>query len=149
MKTRLSQSGFTLLELMVALSLSGILMGIAAANVRAYNCSSKNAVSMIQGFVKLVRAKGISRTAAYKIYPDPGGKKILTSFANTCSDSIFTVDNNLTLDMPEQTKLLIPTWTTCLNSRGLANANVIISFSTKDAGTKQLEIMLGGGTREL
>ena len=125
------------------------MLGIVAANLRAYNRSSQNAVSMIQGFVKQARAKGISRTAAYKIYADASGATIRTSFANACTSTTFTTDTSLVLDMPEETKLLSPTWSVCFNSRGLATSNITISIKTRDVGTKQVEVLLGGGTREL
>jgi prepilin-type N-terminal cleavage/methylation domain-containing protein len=145
----LPQHGYTLIELLVTMAVGSVMIGIAAANLRAYNRSSKNAVSMIQGFVKQARAKGIARTAAYRIYADGDGTAIRTSFANSCTSASFTVDTALVLTMPEETKLLTPTWSVCFNSRGLANSNVTIPFKTRDTGTKQVEVLLGGGTREL
>ena len=144
-----NQRGYTLVELLVTMTVGSILMGITAANLRAYSRGSKNAVAMIQGFVKQARAKAISRTAAYKIYADPGGKKIRTSFANSCSSATFVTDASLVLDMPEETSLVSPSWSVCFNSRGIADSNITISFKTRDAGTKQLEVLLGGATREL
>ncbi len=141
--------GYTLIELLVTMTIGSVMVGIVAANLRAYNRSSKNAVSMIQGFVKQARAKGIARTAAYRIYADASGTAIRTSFANACTSTAFTTDTSLVLSMPEETKLLSPTWSVCFNSRGLATSNVTISMKTRDAGTKQVEVLLGGGTREL
>jgi hypothetical protein len=129
--------------------LSAALLGIAAASLREYNKGSKNATSLIQGFVKQARIKGISRTAAYKIFAESSGKKILTAFADTCSSSTFTPDNALFLEMPLGTKLVSPTWSVCFNARGLTESNVTIPVSTEDSGTKSIEILLGGGTREL
>lgn len=141
--------GFTLIEVLVTLSLSAALLGITAASLREYNKSSKNALSLIQGFIKQTRIKGISRTAAYKIYADSSGKKILTSFADKCSSTTFIPDNSLVLEMPAGTKLLTPTWSVCFNARGLTESNVTITFVTEDSGSKSVEILLGGGTREV
>ncbi len=144
-----TQRGFTLIELLVTLSVSAALMGIVAANLSAYNRSSKNAVSMVQGFFKQARAKGISRTAAYRVYAESSGKRILTSFANTCASATFTPDTSLVLEMPQGTTLLSPTWNVCFSARGLATTNVTVPIKTTDAGTKTIEVLLGGGTREL
>lgn len=141
--------GFTLIEVLVALSLSAALLGITAASLREYNKSSKNAQSLIQSFIKQARIKGISRTAAYKIFSDSSGKKILASFADKCSSPTFTSDSALVLEMPVGTKLLTPTWSVCFNARGLTESNVTITFATEDSGNKSIEVLLGGGTREV
>jgi prepilin-type N-terminal cleavage/methylation domain-containing protein len=141
--------GFTLIEVLVTLSLSAALLGITAATLREYNRSSKNALSLIQSFVKQARIKGISRTAAYKVFADSSGKKILTSFADKCASTTFVPDTALVLEMPVGTKLLSPTWSVCFNARGLTESNITISVATEDSGTKSIEILLGGGTREV
>jgi prepilin-type N-terminal cleavage/methylation domain-containing protein len=145
----LTDRGYTLLEMLVTLSIGATLLGIAVANLREYNSGSKNSVALVQGFIKQVRVKGISRTAAYKVYSSSAGKQIFSSFANTCSSTVFTPDTTLVLDMPQGSKLLSPTWSACFNARGLAQSAITISIATEDAGTKRVELMLGGGTREL
>ena len=141
--------GFTLIEVLVTLTISAALMGITAASLKEYNRSSRNAAAQIQGFIKQARVKGMSRTAAYKIYPDPAGSRILTSYANRCSSTTFTPDAALVLDMPVGTKLTTPTWSVCFNARGLAQSNITIPFNSDDVGMKSIEVLLGGGTREV
>jgi prepilin-type N-terminal cleavage/methylation domain-containing protein len=141
--------GFTLIEVLVTLTISAALMGITAASLKEYNRSSRNASALIQGFVKQARVKGMSRTAAYKIYPDASGTRILTSYANRCSSTTFIPDSALILEMPVGTKLTTPTWNVCFNARGLAQSNITIPFNSDDVGMKSIEVLLGGGTREL
>lgn len=147
--SQIQQRGYTLLELLVTLSIGASLLGITAASLKEYSRASQNAIASLQGFVKQVRVKAISRTAAYKVTPDSSRKRIVTQFANSCSSGTFTNDTALVLDLPDGAILAATTWSFCVNARGLVEANTVIGVTTKDKGLRQVEVLLGGGTREL
>ena len=141
--------GYTLLELLVTLSIGTSLIGLTAAGLKEYSRSSKNAVASLHSFIKQVRVKSISRTAAYRVAPSTNGREIRTSFANTCASPSFTSDSSLTLELPDGSILSSTSWSFCITPRGLVEANTVIGIQTEDAGIKSIEVLLGGGTREL
>ncbi len=140
------QSGLTLLELLVTLSLVLILGGIAIPQMMQFNSASQNAAALIASFSKQVRAKAIASTSAYRMKPSGSGT-LITEYAINCNSSTWTADIKNRLYLPNNSSLVGTNWDICFNSRGLPDGNLEITVREQTGGTKTVEIMLGGATR--
>jgi prepilin-type N-terminal cleavage/methylation domain-containing protein len=142
----LRQMGFTLLELIVTMSLFLIIGGIAVPQLSQMNSASRNAADSVASFSKQVRARAIASTSAYKMRPSGSGR-IITEFATNCSSATWSADQKNKLILPSNTYLLDSTWDLCFNSRGFPDGNLEIDIREQNGNTKTVEIMLGGATR--
>jgi len=145
---RRSIRGYTIFELIVTMAIAGIMGALAMAALRSYVRHSDNAGAMIQGFVKQVRAKAIARTAAYRITAS-SLDGLSTSFADRCSDTSFTPDPTLSLDLPPNTRFTSMGWSLCMNTRGLSNSTHMLVIEGDGGERSPIEVMLGGATRRL
>ena len=142
--------GYTLMEMMVVCALASIMMGTAVANLKGLNNPSLSAAAMYRSYLKEVRAKAIARTAAYMVVPN-SSDGLTASFSDRCSDSFvsFVGDPKLDFQLPSGASFLNTSWTICITSRGLASNTVTVTILGNDGDSKQVELMLGGATREL
>lgn len=69
-KKKHSYQGFTLLELLIILALVGIMVAIAAPNISFGVNPLVDVTNRVAGNFKLVRAKAMSQTSAYRISPN-------------------------------------------------------------------------------
>ena len=143
-----SQAGFTILELIVTLSLALIIGGIAVPQMSKLNSASHNAADLIASFSKQVRARSIASTAAYRMKPS-GNSRIITEYSTSCSSTTWSEDSKNKLILPSNTYLLDSTWDLCFNSRGFPDGNLDILIRDQNGNRKTIEIMLGGATRVL
>jgi len=125
-------------------------MGIATANLKGLNNPSQSAAAMYRSYLKEVRAKAVARTAAYMIVPN-SNNGLTASYSDRCSDSFtsFVGDSQMNFELPSGATFLNTSWSVCFTSRGLASSAVTVSIIGDDGGSKQIELMLGGATREL
>ena len=125
-------------------------MGIAVANLKGINNPALSASAMYRSYLKEVRAKGIARTAAYMIVPN-SSNGLTASYSDRCSDSFvsFIPDPLMDFELPSGATFLDTSWTVCFTSRGLASSAVTVTLLGDNGDSKQIELMLGGATREL
>ena len=140
------ESGFTLLELLVTISLAAVMTGFAVLNLKDLSNPALNAASDISGFLKLARSKALSTTSAYTISASSTDTLIAT-VGTTCS-AAQTPDPSMTLFLADASLTDI-TWTICFSSRGFPDANVSIPVVDVYAGANTVEILLGGSIRIL
>lgn len=140
------QTGFSLLELLVALMISGVMASMALSGLKELNNPLQNGAAQLNAFLKQVRATAISQTVAYRVQAQGSGR-VITKFGNGCSNATAT-DTSLALVLPDRTLLTSTNFDFCFTSRGLANQNVILGIRD-DSGTKNVEVLLGGGVRTL
>lgn len=140
-----SSRGYSAIELLVVLGMTGIFLGMAISNLRELDDPLLNATSQTIGFLKQVRARAFATTSAYTITPTPSG--LVTSFANRCSDVDTTSEPRLSLTMPSGVTITDTSWTVCFSARGLPNDNVLIPLQDHELKTRTVEVMLGGAVR--
>jgi Tfp pilus assembly protein FimT len=139
------ERGFTLLELLVFVILTGILIGTAGYAFRELSNPVNDASSDLVGLFKKIRAKSLATTRAYTIRPT-SPRTVESTFGSTCSSGAQTNDTSLDYSLPSGAVLRDTNWSICYSSRGLSNSSAEIvvqdgySYNT-------VQVVLGGGVR--
>lgn len=139
-----NESAFTLMDLLVAVTLAGILGGFATLNLMEVSNPSRSAASEVATYIKQIRARALATTSAYTITPS-GANSIVATFGNTCAD-IQTPDAEMTLNITNASITNLA-WSVCYNSRGFPDANVSIPVTDVYSGAATVEVLLGGSIR--
>ncbi|WP_404784626.1 Tfp pilus assembly protein FimT/FimU [Altericista sp. CCNU0014] len=169
---RLSQLGFTLAETLVAIAVLGILTAIAAPAIRFGTDPLKDASANIAGNLKLLRAKAVSQTSAYRMRPvaTAVGISLAVESAESCSSPVtaWSPDPGFAL---EDTALdtstsavgqrkgvqiaqvlidsVVPSpsdnWNICYNSRGLTNQTLELTLKNDRNAKRKITVFRGGG----
>jgi type IV fimbrial biogenesis protein FimT len=169
---RLTQQGFTLAETLVTIVILGVLTAIAAPTIRFGSLPLKDTSANIAGNLKLLRAKAISQTSAYRMRPiaTANGISLAVEVAESCTsasadwkpDPGFTLGDTAldTAATPpanrknvEMSAVLvnsvapvpITNWDICYNSRGLANQTLDLSLKDDKNLQYQIKVFRGGG----
>ena len=140
------EKGFSLLELVITMSILTILMSMAVFNFHDLEQPATNGASELMGFLKKTRAKALATTLAYTAKPNDNSQ-VITTYGTTCS-AAQQVDTSLTLTLPNHAHLTDTEWMVCYSTRGLANSSIDIAISGSD-GTKVVQVVLGGAIRIL
>jgi len=150
MRINRGERGFSLLEMLATLSLMGVLSAIAVSNIKELDDPLKNATAEAIGFMKQVRARAISTTSAYEIYPT-STTSIVTRYSNACSDAVGdkTADPKVVLGLPDGAFLSDTNWSICFSSRGFPDGNIQIVMEDNDGEDRTVEIYLGGAVKEV
>ncbi len=138
--------GFTLIELLIVLGIFGIVMGIAAMNLRPLSGDLQAAANEVAGTFKQTRARAMVTTSAHRITPSASGDQLTVQYAPRCSapNSDWITNDKLTRTLREKVKLDDTSWQVCFNSRGLAEDAPVFSLSDKDGKTIDVRVFLGG-----
>ncbi len=139
-----AQTGFTLIELVVAVALVGVLMGVAVFEFRDVENPANNGAAQLASFFKETRAKALASTLAYTITPQ-STTKIVTTKGKTC-EAAQTPDNLQSLTLPSGSSLLQTSWAICYNARGVSNNSFDIHIADENS-SKVVQVVLGGGVR--
>lgn len=140
------QNGFTIIELVVVLSMFSIILGMAIVNLSELVNPVENGAASIMAFMKEARARALSTTSAYTVYPT-STRRVITEYGDTCSDASPVADGSLVIDLPSNVFLSDTTWSVCFDSRGFPDANVTVPVVDIYEGTRTVEIFLGGAVR--
>ena len=139
--------GFSIIELLVTMAIIGILLGTAISNMMLLERPLVSAASHTAGFLKQARAKAVSTTSAYKVFPaDSGSLNVQTG--NNCTDAT-TDEAGFNLEFPSEVYLSDIAWEICFTPRGLADDNIVITLQDTSGQTRQVEIYIGGAIRIL
>lgn len=148
MKYNLPERGFTLFEVLVATALMALMMFIAVSNLKELNRPLLNSTAQVSSFIKQTRAKALTTTAAYEVYPE--SETVLRArFAATCDAASFEDDEQLVLNLPNGSSLEGIEWSVCFTSRGMASDNITITLRDEELQERDIEILLGGSVRIL
>ncbi|CAN5771094.1 hypothetical protein BH24DEI2_BH24DEI2_03890 [soil metagenome] len=143
-----SVGGFSLVEMMVTLAIFGILLGIAALNLRPLSNDAQNGATILAGSFKQARARAMVTTSAYRlVYMGP--TTLRAEYANTCGATAWTPDPRFDVALEggvtmtgENVKpgdVLV-----CFSSRGLANDSLTIRLTDKQDRSRTVEVYVGG-----
>jgi prepilin-type N-terminal cleavage/methylation domain-containing protein len=140
------ERGFTILEMVVTMGIMAVVMGIALANIKKFDDPLNDASNQVVGFFKQARAKAISTTSAYTVYPI-SATRLGTKYAAKCTDTTTTNDTAFFLNFPTGSHLNATNWTLCYSARGLPDGNLTIDLRNTNNQTKTVQVYLGGGAR--
>ncbi len=137
--------GFSLVELMVVLSVTSILLGFGVYGIHTLVNPATTASEELISILKVVRSKAISNTVSYKLEPN-GTHQLVASFRNDCNSADpWVSDGQLTLNLPNGSYLGDDNWVICYDTRGFPDANVVFDVRENGGTEKTIEIYLGGG----
>lgn len=139
-------SGFSLLEVLVSMTLLGLLTGMAISNLKDLDDPLQDGASQVLGYIKQVRAQAISSTQAYFIQAS-STTQITSSFGIDCQDPSPVLDDRLFIDLPTGVQMTNTSWTFCFSTRGLADSNILIPLQDQGGSMKVVEVLLGGAAR--
>ena len=140
-----NDQGFSLLEVVVAISISAVLLGTVAMNYRGLLNPSQSGAATLAAFFKEARARAVSTTSAYRVHPVTP-TQVIASYGASCS-STPTQDTRLILDLPQGVALTDISWSTCFHARGLADSNITVTLIDDHGDTHDVEVFLGGAVR--
>ncbi len=167
---RLTQQGFTLAETLVTIVILGVLTAIAAPTIRFGSLPLKDTSANIAGNLRLLRAKAISQTSAYRMRPvtTANGISLAVEVAESCASTDWKPDPGFTLGdtaldtaatPPANRKNVeisavlvnsvapspITNWNICYDSRGLANQTLDLSLKDNKNLQYKITVFRGGG----
>lgn len=147
-KLRGARAGFTLLELLMVMLLTGILSYIGVYNLKEMASPIEDASTSTVSFLKVVRARALATTSAYTVYPVTSTRLGARTSAR-CDDPLgeTTVDPSLQLNFPSGAQLLETAWTACFTARGLAATDQTFLIRDIAGQTRTVEVLLGGSVR--
>lgn len=145
----MTRQGFSILELLVVMAVAGIVMGIAALNLKPLQGDLQNSTSNLAGHMKKVRARAMASTSAYHIvYVSPS--ELRAEVSAKCSDHKstwqdaprfgFTLEDPIVLvnNLNEGDEMV------CFSSRGLGNASPTFTLRDDKGKKRQIELYRGG-----
>jgi len=148
---RNSEGGFTLLEVLVAMAISGILLGIASFQyLKLQNDVGYSAQSFV-GALKRVRSKALASTYYYTVKPTSVTQATVT-YASSCSAPAAsqTIDNTLKFVLDSPVAFSSLTWSICFTPRGITSNSATIAIQDGGSGaSKSIEVVIGGAMRVL
>jgi len=136
-------AGFSLIELLAALALLGILCTVAFTNVGALENPLVSTSSNMSHYFRLVRVRAIAQTRSIRIAPS-SAYRLEAGTASNCEAEAFEPLGELDFDLDEEVRLGSTEWEVCFTQRGLVHQAVAFELSG-DNGTRTVEIALGGG----
>jgi hypothetical protein len=140
-----ANAGYSIFEMIAALALVSALSGIVFMNLRDLVRPAVSGAAQFRSFIQQVRGRAISQTSAYRVSAY-NSFEVRAEVAERCSSTTWVDEPRLRLRMPSGAQLSSTTWSFCVNSRGLADTNVLVPIVSDDQ-TVQVEVMLGGATR--
>jgi len=138
--------GATFVELLVVLTLLGLVAGATAIYLKPMETSTRDGALQVEGFFKEARFKAMATTSAYRVRPETSSR-LIAETAASCSSATWTADSSVSSDLPRDVTLGDTAWSLCFNSRGIASQNVTLTVQQAGRPTRIVEVLLGGTAR--
>jgi hypothetical protein len=139
-------AGATFVELLVVLTLLGIVAGVTATYLKPMETSTRDGAEQVGGFFKESRFKAVATTSAYRVRPE-SPSRLLAETAASCSSATWSADPALSLDLPPAVSLAEAGWSVCFNSRGIASQILRVTVQQAGRPARTVEVLLGGTAR--
>lgn len=144
-----SRRGYTLLELLVVMSVVGILTGIAAINVTNLRQPADEAARSLSSTLGFSRARAIATTSAVRVQRAAGTRTYRVASAPSCAaaSAAWTELTAQAYTLPaDVTTSGAAAWTVCFSSRGVVDgaAAPAVTFTDRRARTRSLQVYAGG-----
>jgi prepilin-type N-terminal cleavage/methylation domain-containing protein len=140
------QGGMSLLELLVVLTILGLLVGIAPLFLKPLEQPLRTGGQLLEGQIRATRARAAATMTVHRVRPTaPGALTVETS--TSCSSGTWTPEPDLALGLPRDVTLTDTTWTLCFGTRGTTATGQTIVLSHPEQGTLALEVLVGGLVR--
>ena len=147
------KQGFSLVELLVVLSIMAIGLSIAALNLRPLSAPLKSATNGVAGTFRQARTKAMSTTSAYRVSPS-STTRLIVETAKRCNSaaSEWVAAPQFSFDLEENIVLSDTEWQLCFTSRGTVGTGSAAGQSVqiidpKDPDNRQLTVttLIAGG----
>jgi prepilin-type N-terminal cleavage/methylation domain-containing protein len=148
---RNSAGGFTLLEVLVAMAISGIILGIVSFQYLSLQNDVGFASQNLVSALKRVRSKALASTYFYTVKPT-SVSRVTVTYAGSCSAPTAEqqVDTTLEFNLESPVAFTSMTWTICFTPRGITSDSATITIRDGVSGvTKSVEVVIGGAMRVL
>lgn len=142
-----SESGLTIIEMLVTLAIVGIIAGIVALNLRPLSQDASNAANTIAAYLKQVRARAMTTTSAYRIIY-VSDTELQAEWALSCASADWQPEQRFRHSLSGGAKMLnvtAGTILTCFSPRGISDSNTELSLKDDRERFATLELFLGGG----
>jgi prepilin-type N-terminal cleavage/methylation domain-containing protein len=143
---RTNENAFTLIELVVTLSLISIFIGLAVANLPQMINPAQTGAVELSSFLKKARARAVSTTSAVFVTAADTGL-VEGRSARNCDSGPGIEDNKLALILPENVSITDLGWSICFDARGFASVDETIPLEDIYDGEQSVEVYLGGAVR--
>jgi prepilin-type N-terminal cleavage/methylation domain-containing protein len=143
-----SDTGVTLVELIVVMAILAVAIGIAVVNLEPLESPLMTGTSLVESFLTQARVSAMATTSAYRVVPSDTSS-LLTETAESCTAGTWTAQPSLTMVLPQDVTMADTAWTACYTPRGLSRDNVLITLEHPSYGSRQVEVLIGGTTRVL
>jgi Tfp pilus assembly protein FimT len=140
------QRGATLVEALVVLGVLGLAVGATALALRPLQSPIDTGTTLLEGFLRQARLNAIATTSAYRVSPS-STSRLRTTYASSCSATTWTTDADMTLALPSGVTMTSTSWSVCFSSRGISNANTLVTLQHPTNGSRKVEVLVGGTTR--
>jgi len=141
-----SQSGASLIESLALLAILGILLVISTLALRPLASPIDTGTTLLEGFLRQARLNAIATTRAYRVSA-ASSNRVGAAYASTCSATTWTTDSKLSLTLPAAVTMTSTSWQVCFSSRGVSDANVLVTLQHPTNGSRKVEVLFGGTTR--
>ena len=143
-----SQAGMTVLELVVAMVVLAMVVGMASAYLGSAKLPLRTGGLLVEGLIKQTRAKAAATMTVHRIRPLSDGE-LIVEHAASCSAGTWTPDPAFDLELPNGVTLTDTSWMICFSNRGTALATQTLTLTHAEAGNQKLEVLMGGVVRWL
>jgi hypothetical protein len=102
----------------------------------------------MEALFRQARLRAMATTSAYRVAPSDSSN-LSVERAATCSDTTWTIEGDMELEMPKGVTMSDTSWSVCFSSRGISMNNITVTLQHSKYGLRQVEVLLGGTTRIL
>lgn len=141
---RRSESGMTMVELLCAMGILGILLGIAVGGLKAIDRPLMDSTTSVDYFLRFVRTRAVASTKAMKVAP-VSAKSLGVWSGDNCDSTTVSVPS-MSLDLRPGCTMTDTSWSVCFDQRGFAKASAVFFIVDSQGSSKRVKIALGGGT---
>jgi type II secretory pathway pseudopilin PulG len=140
-------AGTSLVEMVVTVGLMGTMLGMGVANFRDQINSKKSANEELLTAIRGIRWRAMATTSTYTV--KPVSDTVIRAYPGTsCSAPLGAPDPAAEYTL-SRGHLSETNWEFCFRSNGRTDSNLLLSVCDPDGTTHKLEVLLGGGTREV